>query len=238
VYLNLPLHPGSKRDANSPRPPARGAKRAAENLGYPGVELDWTPARDDNWISCYEVFRDGSFLDKVAKGTYYFDHSAGADPGARYEILAVDGAGNRSPKVLAKGPPAETATVFDDGSDGAFRFAGDWRHEHNCFPAHEHTLTSSAQRGASIELQFNGCRVLVFAKLGPECGKLMASIDGGAGEAVDTYSADDIWGACVFQKRLPAPGAHSLRIEVLGQGSSRAKDSLVRLDGVRVEPNP
>ena len=51
-------------------------------MGYPGVELAWKPGTDDNWVSCYEVFRDGALIDKVAHGTYYFDHSVGADPAA------------------------------------------------------------------------------------------------------------------------------------------------------------
>ena len=91
IYLNLPLHPGSKLDREAPTAPGRAKKRAADNMGYPGIELTWTPAHDDNWISYYEIFRNGRSIDKVAKGTYYFDHSAGADLAARYEVSTVDG---------------------------------------------------------------------------------------------------------------------------------------------------
>jgi hypothetical protein len=55
-------------------------------------------------------------------------------------------------------------------------------------------------------------------------------------EMVDTYSADDIWGVCVYRKEFPAPGRHSLRITVLGQHSPRAKGSQVVVDGFRIEP--
>jgi len=44
VYLNLPLHPGSKLDTQPPAVPGRVRKARAENLGYPGVEITWTPA--------------------------------------------------------------------------------------------------------------------------------------------------------------------------------------------------
>ena len=80
-------------------------------MGYPGVELTWKPATDNNWISYYEVFRDGMAIDRVAKGLYYFDHSAGADLAAKYEVRAVDGAGNVSPLALADGPAAKRSRV-------------------------------------------------------------------------------------------------------------------------------
>ena len=114
IYLNLPLHPGSKRDTAPPGPASGVLKRPAENMGYPGVELAWKPGEDDNWVSYYEVFRNGAAIDKVSKGTYYFDHSAGADPAARYEIRTVDGAGNASAKTAAVGPDAKPAQVIDD----------------------------------------------------------------------------------------------------------------------------
>ena len=107
IYLNLPLHPGSKLDKEPPTAPSDVKKQPAENMGYPGVELTWKPATDNNWISYYEVFRNGTAIDRVAKGLYYFDHSAGADLAAKYEIRAVDGAGNVSPTALADGPAAK-----------------------------------------------------------------------------------------------------------------------------------
>ena len=73
----------------------------------------------------------------------------------------------------------------------------------------------------------------MFSKLGPDCGKTAVRIDNNDPETVDTYSADDIWGVCVFQRELPA-GKHTLHIEVLGEHSERAKDSIVHMDGVRV----
>ena len=81
IYLNLPLHPGSKLDQIAPTPPAEVHAARAENMGFPGVELTWKAGADDNWVSYYEIFRDGVSIDKVAKGTYDFDHSAGADFG-------------------------------------------------------------------------------------------------------------------------------------------------------------
>ncbi len=235
VYLNLPLHPGSKLDKQPPTPPHAIVKRKAENMGYPGVELSWKTAKDDNWVSRYEVFRDGVALDTVAKGTFCFDHSAGADLAACYEIRTVDGAGNVSARVAAKGPAAKPAKVFDDASGEGIRFDGEWKHEKNLLLPHEHTLSASNQKGASAELSFDGKTVLVFGKLGADCGKVAVSIDGAAPEIIDTYSADDIWGVCVYRKECPVAGRHTVRLEVSGEGGARAKGHVFHLDGVRVE---
>ena len=233
IYLNLPLHPGSKLDTEAPKSPGHATKRASENMGYPGVEIAWEPGADNNWIACYEVLRDGLLLDKTAKGTFCFDHSAGADPAAKYEIRTVDGAGNGSAAVTAEGPASKRATISDDAPGGTISFSGNWEHKTGLEPAHAGTLSAAKEKGAAAELTLDGTKVLVFSKLGPDCGKAAIRIDDGVPETIDTYSADDIWGACVFQKELPA-GKHTLRIEVLGEHSERAKDTVFNLDGVRV----
>jgi hypothetical protein len=235
IYLNLPLHPGSKLDTEPPGPPSAVAKRARDNMDYPGVELSWQPGSDNNWLSYYEVFRDGALIDKVSKGTFYFDHSAGADPAALYEVRSVDGAGNVSARIAASGPAARPATVLDDAAP-AFRFSGDWKHETGLFLAHARTLASSSQKGAAAEIPCQGAKVLIFCKLGANGGKAAVKIDGLPAGIIDTYSADEIWGACVYRQPLPDSAPHQLRIEVLGERNSRAKDSLICLDGVRVEP--
>ena len=114
------------------------------------------------------MLRDGVAIDRVAKGTYYFDHSAGADPAA--------------------------------------------------------------------SITFEGRRVLWFPKLGAQGGKAAVSVDGAPAEMVDIYSADDIWGVCVYRKEFTAPGRHTLEIKVLGEHGPRAKGSLVAIDGFRIEP--
>ena len=126
IYLNLPLHPGSKRDHEPPTAPGQVAKHAAENMGYPGVEIRWIPGKDDNWISCHQILRNGQVIDTVAKGAFYFDHSAGADLAAHYQVRTVDGSGNLSPPAEASGPIVRPSTVFDD-RDQAVRYHGAWQ---------------------------------------------------------------------------------------------------------------
>ncbi|MDX9972839.1 MAG: hypothetical protein RBU21_07610 [FCB group bacterium] len=234
IYLNLPLHPGSTLDTEAPAAPASVAKRVGENMGYPGVEVTWEAATDNNWLSYYRVFRDGVALDNVAKGTFYFDHSVGADPAAVYEILSVDGAGNVSPKTAAEGAAGAKRVVIDDAAGSGIAYTGAWTAKPGLLPAHAATLTSSNEKGAAAEVSVEGKRALVFVKMGPECGKAAVSFDGGAPAIVDTYSADEIWGVCVYRKELAA-GKHTLRVEVTGERGERAKDAVVHLDGVRVE---
>lgn len=232
IYLNLPLHPGSKLDKEPPGAASDVQLRSAENMGYPGVELTWKPGSDNNWVSYYEVLRNGVAIDKVAKGTYYFDHSAGADLAVRYEIRT---AGNPSAGVAEAGPAAKPAHVFDNAPGAGITYAGKWQHEANLQPAHAGTLSSSNEKGATAEATVEGKRVLWFAKHGSGGGKAAVSVDGGPAEIVDTYSADDIWGVCVYRKEFPAAGRHTLRITVLGEHGPRAKDSLVPVDGLRAE---
>ena len=103
-------------------------------------------------------------------------------------------------------------------------------------PAHAGTLTSSKEPNATVTVAFEGKRVLWFAKLGADAGKAAVSVDDGPAEIVDTYSADDIWGVCVYRKEFADAGRHTLKITVLGQHGPKAKDSIISIDGFRVEP--
>jgi hypothetical protein len=235
VYLNLPLHPGGKLDKEPPGPASDVQKRLAENMGYPGVELTWRPGTDNNWISYYEVFRNGVAIDKVSKGTYYFDHSAGANLAACYGIRTVDGAGNTSSTVAATGPTARPVRVVDDAPGAGVTYTGPWQHQSSLQPAHAGTLSFSNTKGATAEVAVEGRRVLWFAKHGPDGGKAAVSIDGASAAIVDTYSADDIWGVCVYRKEFPIAGRHTVRITVLGEHGPRAVGSLVPIDGFRTE---
>ena len=136
VYLNLPLHPGSKLDKEPPTAPKEVIKQVGNNMGYPGVELRWEPGADNNWISFYDVYRNGEAIDRVAKGTYYFDHSAGADLAARYEVLTVDGANNASPKALAGGPTVRPARIADDAPSAGIAYSGTWQQQKDLLPAY------------------------------------------------------------------------------------------------------
>jgi hypothetical protein len=235
IYLNLPYHPGNRLDKAPPTPPRDLRKALAANMGYPGVELTWKPGQDDHWLSYYEVLRNNQVLDKVAKGTFYFDHSAGADVAATYQIRSVDGAGLRSGLASAAGPARKPARILDDAQT-AISFAGKWQRETHLQPAHEGTISRSDETGASFSFGFDGTKFTWFTKLGGDCGKAEISIDGQREAVVDTYSADDIWGVGVYSRTFPAAGKHTVKITVLGEhGGPRGKGTFVYVDGVRIE---
>jgi len=206
----------------------------AENMGFPGVELKWKAGSDNNWVSYYEIFRDGVSIDKVAKGTYYFDHSAGADAGARYEVCTVDGSGNQSGKAAAPAAAAR-AQIIDDAPGGGITFTGAWQRQTALEPAYAGTIAWSVQKGDTAEARIRGKRLLIFSKLGADCGKAAVSVDGGVPETIDTYDADDIWGAVIYQKELPEDREHTIRLTVLGEKRPYSTKTSVYIDGIRGE---
>jgi hypothetical protein len=103
IFLNLPRYPGSGTDRIPPSSPTDVIKRVGTNLGTQGIELSWAPSHDDNWISYYEIHKNGRLIGKAAKGTFFFDHSTLArdEIDDRFEVEAVDGDGNHSATISA-----------------------------------------------------------------------------------------------------------------------------------------
>jgi hypothetical protein len=128
IFLNLPHYPGSKTDTIPPTGPSNVTKRLGANLGVQGIELKWSPAHDDNWISYYEIHKNGRLVAKAAKGTFFFDHSESArnDIDANFEITAVDGDGNRSPSAIAVKIAGEPLTYETLGDFSPTQSANNW----------------------------------------------------------------------------------------------------------------
>lgn len=131
IYLNLPAHPGSGTDTRPPEPPPGATKKVGTNLGVQGIEISWTPAKDNNWISYYEVLRNGSVLGKAAIGTFFFDYQGDSrrNIDVRYEIVTVDGDGNRSPATVAQRVSGDPETYRALGGFGNDPDSGRWRYE-------------------------------------------------------------------------------------------------------------
>jgi hypothetical protein len=110
IYLNLPHRPGSGQDTVPPPSPGRVLVRRETNIGHGGIGVYWSPGTDNNWISYYEVRRDGKVLEKVAIGNYYFDHATGWDSAHEYAVRTVDGDGNASDWRVAESTMDEPAT--------------------------------------------------------------------------------------------------------------------------------
>jgi len=150
IYLNLLIIRQQARQdtANSS---SDAHIQAATNMAYPGVELTWKAGHDDQWLSYYEVLRDGTLLGRVAKGTYYFDHSAGADLAAKLRSAHVDGAGLRSGLIAAEASGGKRALVLDDTA-ADIQFVGAWRKQSGLQPAYLGTISGSNQRAQASSL--------------------------------------------------------------------------------------
>jgi hypothetical protein len=131
IFLNLPNYPGSGTDHIAPSAPTAVTKGSGANLGVQGVELSWSAGRDDNWLSYYEVQKNGKVIGKVAKGTFFFDHSdtARRDIDATYAVRAVDGDGNRSPFVNAQKVTGEGQSYEAFGDFAPVQSAKQWVYE-------------------------------------------------------------------------------------------------------------
>ena len=120
IFLNLSDRPGAIIGANTGaivganqgpdagkvavQPPVSVTKRVGTNLGAQGIEVSWTAAPGESWVSYYEILKNGAVVAKSAIGAFFFDHSADArhSIAAAYEVRAIDGDGNRSPTVAAQ----------------------------------------------------------------------------------------------------------------------------------------
>jgi hypothetical protein len=131
LFLNLPKHPGAGTDSVPPSAPAGVTKSMGTNLGVQGIEVRWKPATDDNWISYYEILRDGKPQARAAIGNFYFDHTG--EPArliaAKYEVRAVDGDGNRSAVSLAASIAGDPPTYRALGGFAPTQGAAQWRYE-------------------------------------------------------------------------------------------------------------
>jgi hypothetical protein len=232
IYLNLQLHPGRKPDGVAVLAPGPATKQWGENMGYSGLELQWMAAPARQWVSYYEILRDGRVLDKVSIGTFYFDHSLGADGAAEYAVRTVDGAGNRSSPVLTRGGSVPRSRIVNDTSDEV-RYGGNWTTETGVHRAHRGSLTRSNETGALAEFTFEGSGVEWVIKLTEKGGVATIRIDDLPPEEIDTYSADEIWGICIHRKELPE-GLHTVRVEVTGRHNEFSKGTDVTIDGWRI----
>jgi hypothetical protein len=131
IFLNLPRYPGSASDNVPPTAPADVTKRLGTNLGVEGIELSWSPSHDDNWISYYEIRKNGTLIGRAAKGTFFFDHSDSArnDIDASFEVAAVDGDGNRGPSVAATKAAGGSQTYEALGDFSPTQSMGQWLYE-------------------------------------------------------------------------------------------------------------
>jgi hypothetical protein len=96
-----------------------------------GVEVAWKGGSDNNWVSYYEILKEGVLVAKAAIGSFFFDYKGNARENlkARYEVRTVDGDGNRSPAVAAELTDGDPETYTALGGFCPTQGANQWKYE-------------------------------------------------------------------------------------------------------------
>lgn len=237
VYLNLTDHPGHPSASAPVRRPSRLVVHEERHMGVAGVMVTWQPARTGQPPLWYEVMRDGELIGRAATGRCLFDHSAGADPAARYSVVAVGRAiTNRSSALVRPAPAGRTRRSVNDAADPT-RVALSTGWEVQAFaPAHAANLVTSTQAGASASLKFVGRRLVVHGRLGAEGGRARVLVDGAEVGVIDCYAADELPGWPMYEQKWEATGPHTVLVEVIGSHDPRSRGNRVWLDAFTVDP--
>ncbi|MBP5717417.1 MAG: hypothetical protein J6X53_00350, partial [Abditibacteriota bacterium] len=129
IYLNLPGRPRGKSDTVAPSAPDTVYAKRESNVGFAGMGIYWSAAKDNNYISYYEVKRGDTVLGVAGTGHYYFDRTEGWSETADYYVRTVDGDRNVSEWKLAKRIADEPDTYTALG--GHYKEAGrrGWKFE-------------------------------------------------------------------------------------------------------------
>ncbi|WP_308798213.1 hypothetical protein [Agromyces silvae] len=116
VWLNVTDFPGAQTDTTPPAAPTEVTATPATEMGFEGIAVTWTHAVDDNWVSKYEVLKDGVVVATSGKAAYAFIE--GGDAEAEYTVRAVDGDGNQSPLAEVVSTTASSDFTREQGGRG------------------------------------------------------------------------------------------------------------------------
>ncbi len=98
LLLNLTGRPGTGTAQAAPKAPVKPEKAKAHWLNRNGIALSWVPGDTEQFISYYEVSKDGRPLTRVSAGCYLF--LPDGEENAVYSVAAVNGEGIRSSETF------------------------------------------------------------------------------------------------------------------------------------------
>lgn len=151
LFFNLEGRPGTDKDKTPPGAPTDAAGDVAAYMGFEGMEMQWDAGSDDNWISYYEIEKNGVSYDKVSKGTFYFDKEG--KPGDVYRVRTVDGSGNTSDYVTVKLEVPEPDDTPVDKEQLSAVYAEAEKKTESDYTAGSWTVFAEARQKASEVLQ-------------------------------------------------------------------------------------
>ena len=139
----------------------------------------------------------------------------------RFRVRLVDAEGNAGP--WHAGPAFDARLVQDTSDRMAWSDVG-WERLAND-GASGGSVTSATDASSQAALAFTGRSVALIGTLGPSRGTARVFIDGVLEAEVDLHASTNRWKVLVFARSWSESAAHTIRVEVVGDGR-------VDIDGV------
>ncbi len=148
-----------------------------------------------------------------------------------------------TPPVAPPNPStyAPAGTIDDNNAAFAYSSTG-WDYypgpsaDTNLYGGGNHTTTLSPTGGIA-KLAFSGTGIRLYGVTDTMFGKFNVSIDGGASQTVDLYSASRAYNALMFEKTGLASGNHILTLTAMGTHNASASDNYVAIDKAEILAN-
>lgn len=127
--------------------------------------------------------------------------------------------------TLLQGPPIEETNV-------RLSFSGAWQQWSNA------ALSGGGYRygnapGTSVVARFNGTRIEIIGRRGPEFGKALISIDG-VSTSIDLYSPTTQFQQTLYVADTLEPGTHTMRLSWTGTKNAAASGTYINIDAMRI----
>ena len=115
-------------------------------------------------------------------------------------------------------------------NDSKLNYSGKW----GTFVKEGVTIFSSAEKGAFVEFEFYGTGFTWYAHTNKWRGKANIYVDGKFMANVDLYSLNEILNAKAYNIENLLNKSHSVKIEVLGEGNSKAIENKVTIQKIEI----
>jgi hypothetical protein len=122
--------------------------------------------------------------------------------------------------------------VYQDNNSG-LAFTGTWRSTKSTkFSGGSAKYAYKA--GTALTVTFQGTSLSWVGLTSNACGQALVTVDGGAVQVVDLYSASSIYQQVVYTTGVLTAGTHTLRIESSGKKNAASRNTQVYVDAIGV----
>ncbi|MDR2828653.1 MAG: hypothetical protein LBV51_04450 [Acholeplasmatales bacterium] len=115
LFINLENRPGNGCDNVNPTAPSNLTVQSSTYLNRTGVELNFNSGSDENFLSYYQIYRNGKKVDKLSTGTFYFGLNGNIYD--TWGVSSVDGDGNESEIIYITSVVQNNPNVYNYTTD-------------------------------------------------------------------------------------------------------------------------